>query len=123
MMSRRMFTEAVAALAISIAIAGCSDRSDSSMNPVDGDGTPTVTISNFAFAPARITIDRGATVRWRNGTSTFHTVTPDGHTAFEEWETNAQGQTFEARFDQPGEYRYYCTPHRSLGMTGIIEVR
>ena len=82
-----------------------------------------VTLGNFAFTAADLTIDRGTTVRWRNATPTFHTVTPDGHEAFQEWQTNTQNQTFEFRFDQPGTYRYFCAPHRALGMTGVITVR
>ena len=119
MITRRIARLALLPLALA---AGCSDRSDTPMDPAD-DGVPTVTIANFAFGPATITIDRGTTVRWRNGTATFHTVTPDGHSVFAEWETNSQGQTFEVRFDQPGRYEYHCEPHRVLGMTGVIDVR
>jgi plastocyanin len=103
--------------------AGCSDRSDPPTGPGDDGEVRTVTITNFAFGPATITVDRGATVRWRNATNTFHTVTPDGHTTFEEFQTNAQDQAFDVRFDAPGRYMFYCQPHRALGMVGVIEVR
>lgn len=99
----------------------CSDRN--AIGPIDtGDDVTEVTITNFAFAAPTITIARGETVRWRNTTGSFHTVTPDGHQVFVERQTNAQGQTFETRFDTPGRYRYYCAPHRALGMTGEIVV-
>lgn len=106
----------------SLTILACSDRSDA-IAPIDsGDDVTEVTITNFAFAAPTITIARGETVRWRNTTGSFHTVTPDGHQLFVERQTNAQGQTFETRFDTPGRYRYYCAPHRALGMTGEIIV-
>ena len=115
---------ALAALVVMSAVSACSDRSEEPMDPGGGGGdVRTVMLTNFAFSPATITIERGTTVRWQNGTATFHTVTPDGHEAFEEFQTNAQGQVFEVRFDTPGQYRYYCAPHRNLGMTGIITVQ
>jgi plastocyanin len=106
-----------------LGLAGCSGRSEPPAGPGDGGDVETVTITNFAFGPATVTVDRGTTVRWRNTTSTFHTVTPDGHTAFQEFQTNAEDQTFEVRFDQPGRYMFYCQPHRTLGMMGVIEVQ
>lgn len=123
MTPRRMAILTLSAILASSALSACSERSDAPTDPGDDDGVRTVALSNFAFGPGTITIDRGTTVRWRNGTSTFHTVTPDDPDAFQEWETNGQGQTFEVRFDEPGQYRYHCEPHRTLGMTGVIEVR
>ena len=86
-------------------------------------GAAAEVLSNFAFSAPTVTIDRGESIRWRNTTATFHTVTPDGHHAFVPRQTNAAGQTFETRFDTPGRYRYYCEPHRALGMTGEVIVR
>ena len=101
----------------------CSERAEAPTEPInDGDVTEVV-IRDFAFSARTITIDRGKSVRWRNTTSTFHTVTPDGHQAFAERQTTSSGQTFEVRFDEPGRYRYFCDPHRSLGMTGEVIVR
>ncbi len=106
-----------------LVISACSERSEAPTEPVnDGDVTQVV-IRDFAFSAPTITIDRGKAVRWRNTTNNFHTVTPDGHQAFAEQQTGASGQTFEVRFDEPGRYRYYCEPHRSLGMTGEVIVR
>ena len=106
-----------------LALGGCSEHAQESTAPT-GDGNATeVVIRNFAFSAPTITIDRGTAVRWRNTTGTFHTVTPDGHQAFTERQTSSSGEAFEARFDAPGRYRYYCEPHRSLGMTGEVIVR
>lgn len=123
MMIPRSVLQLVVCSLASLVILACSDRSDEPIAPIDtGDDVTEVTITNFAFAAPTITIPRGETVRWRNTTGSFHTVTPDGHQVFVERQTNAQGQTFETRFDTPGRYRYYCAPHRALGMTGEIVV-
>lgn len=116
-----------AALLALLAGAACSERqndiSDPAPDPAPAPGTVEVALSNFAFTAPGLTVDRGTTVRWRNTTATFHTVTPDGHTSFQEFQTSTSGEMFDVRFDQPGTYRYFCAPHRSLGMTGVIVVR
>jgi plastocyanin len=33
------------------------------------------------------------------------------------------GQTFTKTFDQPGVYRYVCTPHERNGMIGTVIVK
>lgn len=121
MIVRRIVPPSLVCLFVAMMPLACSDR-DAPSAPIDNGDVTEVTISNFAFAAPTITIDRGETVRWRNTTGSFHTVTPDGHQVFAERQTNTQGQTFETRFDTPGRYRYYCNPHRALGMTGEIVV-
>jgi plastocyanin len=106
-----------------VAAVACSDRSDYGTEPIDEGEVKEIVISNFAFTAPAITIAQGTTVRWRNATGTFHTVTPDGHQAFAARQTNSQGQTFQTRFDTPGIYKYFCEPHRTLGMTGEIVVQ
>ena len=114
---------ALATFLIAIALCGCSEHSDEPTEPIDDGNVAEVVLNNFAFSAPSVTIDRGESIRWRNSTATFHTVTPDGHQAFAARQTNAAGQTFATRFDTPGRYRYYCEPHRALGMTGEIIVR
>ena len=82
-----------------------------------------IEIRNFEFSTSELRVAPGTTVRWRNTTTTFHTVTPDGHTQWSEWQTAGVGETFDVRFDSAGTYPYFCIPHRSLGMTGTIIVQ
>jgi plastocyanin len=122
MISARAFLKVVMFLLVPLLTLACSEHQEP-MEPIDnGSDVTEVTIANFAFSAPTITIARGTTVRWRNTTGSFHTVTPDGHQVFVERQTNAPGQAFETRFDTPGRYRYYCVPHRALGMTGEIVV-
>ena len=118
----RALLQPIVCLLASLVVLACSDRGEPTGSIDTGDDVTEVTITNFAFSAPTITIARGETIRWRNTTSSFHTVTPDGHQVFVERQTNAQGQTFATRFDTPGRYRYYCAPHRALGMTGEIVV-
>jgi plastocyanin len=103
--------------------AGCSVHSDAPAGPIDEGEVAVIVVADFAFSAPTLTIDRGTSVRWRSSTRTFHTVTPDGHQAFNERQMNAPGETLDVRFDVPGRYRYFCEPHRALGMTGEVVVR
>jgi plastocyanin len=58
----------------------------------------------------------------RNATTFFHTVTPDGNTAWTEWQTSSSGETFDVTFSQKGTCAYFCAPHRANGMVGTIIV-
>ncbi len=82
-----------------------------------------ITLAGTSFSDADVTIDAGTTIRWRNEDNALHTVTPDGHSAWSSVTLDAQGETFEHTFNTPGTYNYYCNPHRSQGMTGVIRVQ
>lgn len=104
-------------------VSACSEHSDAPTDPTtDGDVT-IVAVRDFSFSAQTVTIAAGTSVRWRSTISTFHTVTPDGNTAFARREMNASNATFEVRFDTPGRYKYFCEVHRSLGMTGEVVVQ
>lgn len=103
-----------------VLVLGCSEHQDL-MGPGDGEAVE-VELRNFEFSQPELRIEAGTTVRWKNTTSSFHTVTPDGHTAWTEWQTASDGETFEVTFEGAGTYPYYCSPHRGLGMTGTVIV-
>lgn len=81
-----------------------------------------VELINYEFTPADLTIEPGTTVRWVNTTSTFHTVTPDGHTEWNEASFNSTGDTFTHVFEEEGDFPYYCSPHLDFGMVGSVTV-
>lgn len=81
-----------------------------------------VTLTNYEFTPGDLTIEPGTTVRWVNQTSMLHTVTPDGHSEWTAASLSEVGETFTHTFDTEGAFPYYCSPHRSLGMTGSVTV-
>ncbi len=77
-----------------------------------------VTIDNFAFSPAMLTVKVGTTVRWTNQQGVQHTVTSDTNM----WDSGrlSQGQSFEQTFTQAGTFAYHCSIHSS--MKGTITV-
>lgn len=80
-------------------------------------GGSTVTMADFSYSPATITVSPGDTVTWTNaGPAEPHTATGDG---FDTGEV-AVGSSGSATFAQPGTFPYVCTLHPQ--MTGTVEV-
>jgi len=77
-----------------------------------------VTIQNFFFDPASLTIDVGDTVTWTNNGTVGHSSTSDDLI----WDSGilAPGDTSSFAFTSDGSYPYHCTPHPF--MTGTITV-
>jgi plastocyanin len=85
-------------------------------------GSNLVTIKNFAFSPAILTIKTGTTVTWTNQDGAPHQVASDPGTpvAFSS-DSLANGASFQFTFTQPGTYAYYCTIHPSMKGTIIVQ--
>lgn len=78
-----------------------------------------ITINNFKFDPASVTVKTGTTITWTNQDSTKHTVTSDDGS----W-TSAElstGATFSFTFDKAGTYTYHCSIHTSMKGTIIVQ--
>lgn len=77
-----------------------------------------MSIVDFAFAPAELTVAVGETVTWTNTGSATHTVKwQDGEPESEQLES---GTTYERTFDTAGSFAYGCGIHSQ--MTGTITV-
>ena len=86
------------------------------------------------FDPDRLFIQPGDTVRWVlrfhvHTTTSYHpdyfSKPPRIPEKAQPWHSGVLtevGQSYERRFEIEGVYNYYCTPHQSLGMVGIIVV-
>lgn len=82
--------------------------------------TDKVTIQNFSFSPASITVKKGTTVTWTNQDSTAHTITEtDGQTGPKS-SNLAQGQSYAFTFNSTGTFHYDCSIHPN--MTGTVTV-
>jgi halocyanin-like protein len=77
----------------------------------------------YYYGPAAVAVSPSTTVTWvwtgRGGT--HNCVSTSG--AFTSGRlVDEAGHTFTHTFDNPGIYRYYCSPHQSLGMKGAVFV-
>lgn len=80
--------------------------------------TSSVTISNFAFSPASISVKVGTSVTWTNKDQDAHTVTDKGG-AFGSQALNT-GASFKFTFTKAGTYSYYCTIHPFMVATVVV---
>jgi len=69
-----------------------------------------VTIANFAFSPAEVTVKVGDTVTWTNNDSVPHTVTGADFDSGQ----MAPGATYSHAFSKAGSFDYKCTIHPSM---------
>jgi plastocyanin len=82
--------------------------------------TDKVTIANFAFSPADITVKMGTAVTWTNTDSVDHTVTEtDGKTGPQSQDL-AKGQSYSFTYNAVGTYKYHCSVHPD--MIGVVTV-
>ena len=78
-----------------------------------------ITIENYTFKPATISVPAGTTITWKNLDDDPHTVTAnDG--SFNS-KGLAQGDTWSHRFDKPGTYPYHCSVHPMMQATVIVK--
>jgi plastocyanin len=80
-----------------------------------------VTMQNISFQPATTQVKVGDTVTWTNDESVGHDVTADDG-SFKSGPSGGlqQGDTFQHKFDKPGNFAYKCTVHPN--MTGTVNV-
>jgi plastocyanin len=81
----------------------------------------TVTISNFAFSPAILSVAAGTKVTWTNKDEDAHTVTSaDAGATFKSAALGTDNK-FSFTFGKPGTYKYFCSIHPH--MVGTIVVK
>jgi amicyanin len=77
-----------------------------------------VTIQNFAFSPATVTIKAGTTLTWTNRDQDPHTVSAMSG-AFRSPTLNT-GQSYQYTFTTPGHFDYLCTIHPFMTATVVV---
>ena len=81
--------------------------------------THTVTIKDFAFTPADLTINAGDTVTWVNEDRARHSAWDDSGNAFDTG-LLGQGDSASLTFNGQGSFSYRCRPHGN--MRGTITI-
>ena len=85
------------------------------------------------FEPATVEIKAGEKVTWVNNKMAPHNVifdpagVPGGKAVADalsqEQLTFSPGESYSSTFTEPGEYTYFCAPHRGAGMVGKVIVK
>jgi halocyanin-like protein len=97
---------------------------------VDEQGSSSVTVAvgvegnggNYAFSPPAVIVDAGTTIQFEwTGQGQQHNVVHEGGDYESELYAEA-GVNFEHTFDSAGLSRYFCRPHKGLGMKGVVVV-
>lgn len=86
-------------------------------SPVSGQAN--ISINNFAFNPATLTVTKGTKVTWKNDQNVDHQVMSD--TGAFQSNPLSPGSTFEFTFNETGTFPYHCNIHPT--MTGTITVQ
>ena len=77
----------------------------------------------LVFEPSEITISAGDSIHFVNNVLPPHNVIVDGHPELSHSGLLfAPGESFDISFDTPGDYTFWCDPHKGAGMTGTIHV-
>jgi plastocyanin len=79
-----------------------------------------VLIHDNYFQPAEMTVKPGTSVRWKDGSRNYHTVSSDKG----DWGSGLMGEDeiYGHTFTVPGTYRYHCKIH-AKEMTGVVIVK
>jgi plastocyanin len=78
----------------------------------------TVTIDNFSFKPNVITVKPGTHIVFKNQDDLPHSVViPDMQAKSPLMDTDG---SYEADFEKPGEYKYFCGIHPMMTGTVIV---
>ncbi len=100
-------------------LGSCGGTSSDTTTNTPAGGSTQVTIDNFAFSPATITVQAGTEVTWQNLQGSPHTVTGDADD-FDSAQLPKDAE-FSQTFDTPGEYDYHCEIHPNMTGTVIVE--
>ena len=92
--------------------------SSSALSTAPATGSSQITISNFAFSPANLTVHVGQRVTVTNKDSTPHTWTANDH-SFDSGNLNTDA-SFSFTFTKAGTFGYICSIHPF--MTGTVTV-
>ena len=83
--------------------------------------TKLILMKGMKFVPSKMEVNIGDTVIWKNESGGNHNVIAnDGSFKSDMLEKD---QIYALVFEKKGSYKYFCQPHRIMGMKGIIDVK
>ncbi len=85
------------------------------------EGTPAgVTIDNFFFTPATLTVKAGTTVTWTNKDDIPHGIGATNN-AFPKSKALDTDDSYSFTFTTPGTYQYFCYLHPKMVGSIVVE--
>jgi plastocyanin len=85
-----------------------------------GASAPAVTIQDYTYKPASITVPKGTTVTFTNRDSTPHTATSKEPGVFESGSIDT-GKSGTVKLEESGTFAYYCAFHPFMKGTIVVE--
>jgi plastocyanin len=79
-----------------------------------------VSIDNFTFTPASLTVKAGTTVTWTNRDDIPHGIAASDN-AFKKSKALDTDDSFSFTFTTPGTYQYFCYIHPHMTGTIVVE--
>jgi plastocyanin len=107
--SRTAWRLASAAGVAGLALSSVSALHDASAAPAVGRETTGVTVANFAFTPAKVTVVPGGTVQWNFPEAMAHTT--ESNDGFWSSPHEMGGATYAHTFPTAGTFGYHCAIH------------
>jgi plastocyanin len=80
-----------------------------------------VTIDNFSFNQATLTVKAGTRVTWTNRDDIPHTVVDASDPKAMKSPPLDTGEHFEHTFERAGTYRYFCSLHPHMQGTIVVQ--
>jgi len=107
---------AAAMVVVVLLIAGSAARTSAAENPPGLQ----VTIDNFSFAPATLTVPAGTEVTWVNHDDIPHTVVSEDKATFKSRALDTD-EKFSFTFAKPGTYTYFCSIHPKMMAKVVVQ--
>jgi plastocyanin len=125
-MKKRLLLSLVVALCTSLAMVShtaqaASAASAAPVNTAADSKGFAITIDNFSFSPATLTVPAGTSVMWTNNDDIPHTVV-EKNQKFKSKGLDTDDK-FSYTFTEPGTYEYFCGMHPKMVGKVIVEAR
>jgi plastocyanin len=109
---------ALAAVVVGRVSAGADPSQTAANAPAPSTSPVVVTIKDFVFSPATVSIPVGGSITWKNLDQAAHTAT-DKNGAFDSGNLDT-GKSYTFTFKKAGTYQVLCTYHPSMHETVIV---
>ncbi len=110
---------------VAIAPSAFADHMTAEVSTPVGSSTQGCEKTNECFIPDEVTVDVGSEVTWTNDDSAAHTVTSGNIEGGPDGKFNSDlflaGKKFSHKFDEAGEFPYFCQVHPWMKGTVIVQ--